>query len=338
MFKPADGEVRDSFPTVETPAEPAPEATETPAAPAEAPAAPAVPAAPVFGGVIPRPPGTEAPAAEPAPSTPADVSPGADKGTEGLPFDVLIEAGRAGLSAEDVGALQTAEAIRAAIRIKGGIQASTTAATTATSTATAKEPAPAAPALPELKPWDVELPKEFEDAEQFDPKTTAFLKNLVAQVKGRDDAYRAHLSHLATRQPTPEGVDHTAEMMFDMTLNNQLARDDYKPYAERLGIGWQMELSKEEFANRQKVAGVAQELYARQQAQGHSPKLESVIMQAAGIVFPEIASKLGQKAIASKIAARPKIGRPGGGVADNRNSFQRATEAIRDAKRAAGIG
>jgi len=340
IFEPAPGEIKFDQPLPPVPEDAGEEETQVTTTEASAEATPAAPqpALPKQGQyVVPNPPGQEPVQTEDTPAPAADADPGqaaAAPATDGtLPVDVLIEAGRAGLSAEDIQALHTADAIRAAIRIKGGGAAAPSPAAPGAPSTAKGQAAPVVP--PELKPWEFEVPKELEDPEYFDPKVSAFLKGLTAKVKERDDAFRAHIGQLQSR-PTGEAVDRTSEMMFDMTLNNKLAEDTYKPYAEKLGIGWQAELSPEEFANRQRVATVAQELYARQQSQGRTPKLGDITMQAAGIVFPEIASKLGQRTVAAKLAARPKVGRPGGGVADTRDPRQQAIDDIREAQRAMG--
>uniref|UniRef100_A0A6M3KDK1 Uncharacterized protein n=1 Tax=viral metagenome TaxID=1070528 RepID=A0A6M3KDK1_9ZZZZ len=346
LFQPDPSEIVNEFATVPPAADAGEEAQETTTeAPAGQPAAPAKEGArvPPPSGAAPQtitvPPGEEPPVqTEDTSPAAADADTGAtaaDKGTEALPFDVLIEAGKAGLSTEDVAALRTPDAIRAAIRIKGGgAPAATTTTAEPTAPSTASEPA----TLPELKPWELEVPKELEDPEMFDPKVSAYLKKLTEEVKTRDAIYRAHLGATGSRQTTPEVVDHSGEMMFDMTLNAALAKEQYAPYVEKLGVGWQFELSPEQYENRKELNSVAQGLLARQLSDGRRPKAEAVIMQAAGIVFPEIANKLGQKALLSKVAARPKVGRPGGGIADNRSPDQRALDILAEAKRAAGIG
>lgn len=349
IFQPGlDGAVKlegftQSLPAAEPAAEDSAQEVATEAPAGQEPAAPEPQGAPapdrarVGQQIIAEPPG-EAPALTPPQDTPADT---ADAATgvapaetgQGLPYDVLVAAGAAGLSADHVKALGTAEAIRAAIEIKTGGKAATTAPAATEGTETAE-----APALPELKPWEFKVPEELRDAEAYDPKVVKFLDEMAAYSKSRDDAYRAHIAALSNRTQTGNGdAQRYSEMMFDMTLNGKLGEETYKPYADKLGVGWQVELSGEQFENRQRVAETAGQLYERQRAQGKTPKLADVIMQAAGIVFPEIASKLGQKAIASRIAARPKVGRPGGGVADTRDPRQRAIDDIAEAQRAAGI-
>jgi len=338
MFQPDPGEVDYSGPDVppaDSASEDTAQVTTQEASAGQTPAAPEIPDnRPV---TVPYPPGEEPPEQTQDTAAPAaDADTGAAPADAGVPIDVLVAAGQAGLTAEDVQALGSADAIKAAIRIKGGGQVAPTTATPAGKPEAQDKTAPVAP--PELKPWELDLPKEFEDADRFDPKVVEFLRNLTAGVKARDEAYRARVDYLEKRQPQGESAtaDRTSEMMFDMTLNQKLAEEAFKPYVEKLGIGWQAELSEEEFANRQKVAVVASELITRQQSQGRRPKLGEIAMQAAGIVFPEIASKLGQKAIASKIAARPKVGKPGG-VADSRNPRQQAIDDIREIQRSIGV-
>jgi len=254
-----------------------------------------------------------------APADGAEPEGGTEKGGEAKPAEaaaepeiavspaVLLAAGKAGLTVEEIAELGSDAAVTRAIAFAER--------QTAAVRPPAKEKAPEAASpdeeWPELAPLKIELPKALTDDEDLNPVIKEALGQLAQTVQQRDEVYRAELARLrqSATAPAPDPTsDPIRDMRLDMEFNAFVGKND--GWGEKLGNGFYDELSEAEQKARQDVANIAAGLAERQRDQGRRPRLGELIAQAAAIVFPEKQKQATKATLVKTAQSRTKVRQP----------------------------
>jgi len=244
---------------------------------------------------------------------PADDDSGEEESeeSEGISYEVLLEAAQAGIPPEVIQRWGSDDAVRAGIDLMkraGGVKKGSE-----------EDRGDSNQETPELPPeWDYELPAELM-SDDYDEGIKGAFTGINEAMKKHDAALREILKKSQANQSTGSEEDNQMNMAFDMTINALLSDDTYKQFADDLGNGFWFELPDEQHGARSKVVVTAEQLIARQQAAGKTPRLADVVKQAVGIVYPDRINKQKITQTLKAVKGRKKIGKPSGKSKSNEN-------------------